>query len=96
MDAAAVDPRDIKWEVASPIYRVYFWSQADLPPGVPGERGGWRSEEWRLAGSLDVHEVLAWAEQRKDGRTYTLHVEINTEQGAGMVDLAGVDPTRTR
>ena len=26
-----VDPRDIKWEVDQPVYRVYFWYQ---PPAL--------------------------------------------------------------
>ena len=25
LDARLVDPRDIRWEVSSPTYRVYFW-----------------------------------------------------------------------
>jgi hypothetical protein len=61
LDAVPVDPRDIRWEVSSPTYRVYFWRRVG---------GGYHSEEFQLSGASDVREVLAWAERnRKAGRS---------------------------
>lgn len=88
-----MDPRDASWEISSPTYRVYFWRAAEAPSGTPGH-GGWSSDEWRLTGARDLHEVLEWADLRSAGRSYTLHVEVDVAEGRGLVNLAGVDPTR--
>jgi hypothetical protein len=96
MEAAQVDPRDISWEVGAPTYRVYFWSRVDVSPGVAAGCAGWVADEWRLTRARDVHEVLTWAEQRRGGRSYTLYAEFGGEDGMGMVNLAGIDPTSTR
>ena len=58
MHAMPVDPRISRWEVDQPAYHVYFWQ---LSSNVPDAM--WASDEWRLT-EADVHEVLAWAEER--------------------------------
>ena len=85
LDARLVDPRDIRWEVSSPTYRVYFWRRVG---------GGYHSEEFQLSGASDVREVLAWAERRAEGRTFTAYALVENVRGEpGLVQLAGVDPT---
>ena len=81
--ATPVDPRDITWEVEHPTYRVYFWSH-----------DGSACDEWRVTEAPDVHEVLAWAEQRVgEGRSYQVFVEVAPESGLGLLRLRGSDPT---
>jgi hypothetical protein len=85
LDARLVDPRDIRWEVSSPTYRVYFWRRVG---------GDYHSEEFQLSGASDVREVLAWAERRAKGRTFTAYALVENALGEpGLVQLAGVDPT---
>jgi hypothetical protein len=83
VDVRPVDPRDTRWEVSTPTYRVYFWN-ADLV-----------SDEYELVGARDVHEVLAWAEANAGpGRTYWLSVRVDDRNGEpGLLRLAGHDPT---
>ncbi len=95
MDATPVDPRDVSWEVDSPAFRVYFWQRVKAPAVVVPELAGRSSEEWRLTGARDVHEVLEWAALRVGDRSYTLHVEVDTVEGRGLIRLAGADPTRS-
>ncbi len=55
----------------------------------------WHSEEWRLEGAEDVEQVLAWARTTAGSdRLCTVYVEVHdNEQGPGLVQLAGTDPT---
>lgn len=81
-----VDPRDQRWEIWQPEYRVYFWR---------AERGSYVSREFELSGG-DVLQVLSWADgNAAEGETYVLHVAVGTADGLGLIRLAGVDPTRT-
>ncbi len=95
MNIAPVDPRDTRWEVPTPVYRVYFWHRPGPPPGIPQESMGWHSEEWRLEGAEGVEQVLAWARETAGGdRLCTVYVEVHdNEAGPGLVHLAGTDPT---
>ena len=97
MIAEGVDPRDIIWEADDPVYRVYFWHQPPAPEGIPQEQVMFHCDEWRLSGAGDVHEVLAWAEQHKGARSYTLYAEHDEDRGGafarGLIRLAGTDPT---
>ena len=90
MKAEPIDPRDTRWETDEPAYRVYFWDrQSDHP--MPG----WVSDEWRLS-SVDITEVLAWAEEHARGRRVTIWVEHSCDRHAlGMTRLLGWEPTRT-
>jgi hypothetical protein len=96
MEASPIDPRDTTWERRDPVYRVYFWS---APTDASRAHS---SYEWRLTDAIDVHEVIAWAEQERRGRTYELFVEhphrmeARTEgwvDAPGLVRLAGTNPT---
>jgi hypothetical protein len=84
MDARPVDPRDTEWEVSSPAYRVYFWRQRS---------GGYESEEFQLEGATEVGEVLGWAEERAEARTFTVYAVVDALGERGLVQLAGIDPT---
>jgi hypothetical protein len=84
VDARPVDPRDTHWEVSSPMYRVYFWRQRP---------GGYESDEFELRGAPDVREVLSWAEQRAEGRIFTVYALVDALGERGLVQVAGVDPT---
>ena len=82
MEAIAVDPRDQTWEVDRPRYRVYFHDANGA------------SDEHEIVGA-DVGEVIAWAEARRDTRTYVLYVCVASD-GLGLVRLAGADPNASR
>jgi hypothetical protein len=87
---APVDPRDIRWEVDLPIYRVYFWHRPAAEPGVGQELMGWSSDEWRLTNAADVHEVLVWANGPAGrGRVFELYVEASHSDGLALLRLAG-------
>ncbi|MGN6131939.1 MAG: hypothetical protein ACTHOK_16475 [Nocardioidaceae bacterium] len=90
----SVDPRDTEWECDNPAYRVYFWRQQTPPPGIPPEQMGWESHEHRLTDVTDVHQVIAWAEERlPTHERYVLYVEQSDAGSPGLVRLAGVGPT---
>jgi hypothetical protein len=44
----------------------------------------------------DVDEVLAWAGRRAGGRTMSVWVVHRDADGAGLIRLAGIDPTADR
>ncbi len=83
MEARPIDPRDVRWEVDYPTYRVYFWRLRDS-----------LSNEWRLTEVVNVHDVLAWADARvQPGWTYQVFIEATGEQGLGAIRLLGLDPS---
>jgi len=77
VQVTAVDPRDTRWEVHHPAYRVYFWQ-----PGL--------TDEWKLEGA-DVDEVLRWAADNADGRQYVVYACISDTEGPGLIRLLGSD-----
>lgn len=96
MQASPIDPRDATWELSTPTYRVYFWTQ---PTGAIVATS---SDEWRITDADDVFEVITWAEAKRGDRTYELFVEhtdrieSRTEgwiEAPGLIRLAGSDPT---
>ena len=90
MIAAPADPRDTRWEVDTPIYRVYFWHRPAAEPGQGREIPMWSSDEWRLTDAADVHEALAWANGPEGrGRVFELYVEALHSDGLGLLRLAG-------
>lgn len=90
MRAEPIDPPDTRWESDQAAYRVYFWRRQSHRP-----LAGWASEEWRLT-EVDVADVLAWANQRAQGRRITIWVEHDSGQrGLGMIRLLGWEPTRS-
>ncbi len=95
MNLTRVDRLDTRCEVPNPVYQVDFWRRPDPTPGITRESMGWYSEEWRLEGAEDVEQVLAWARATAaDDRVCTVYVEVHdSEQGPGLVQLAGTDPT---
>jgi hypothetical protein len=86
--AYTIDPRDEQWAKDHPSYRVYFWRKI-----APGPDGAWGSDEWQIEDAADVHEVIAWAEEHAEGRTYVLYAVVDDPDGPGLVRLAGTDPT---
>jgi hypothetical protein len=81
-----VDPRDTRWEVWNPRFRVCSWRSLGQ---------SWASREFELS-AQDVVAVLAWAaEHAEGGETYTIHCVVGGADGTGLVRLAGTDPTRT-
>lgn len=76
-----MDPRDERWEVDQPAYRVTFWT------------GSSHAEEWEVTGG-DVPDVLAWIDEQRRDRGFTLWAAVAQPDGIGLVRLAGVDPTR--
>lgn len=87
MQITSIDPRDQRWEIDEPVYRVYF---ADGPKDPSRSVAIF---EKRITGARSVTEVIAWADN--DGREYTLWVEVPDEDyGLGLILLAGEDPNR--
>src|SRR5258707_15314677 len=87
LHARPVDPRDTGWSVWRPAYRVYFWRPF-------GSEGAWSSREFEVSGG-DAVEVFAWATQHAiDDETYIVFALVDNGFGRGLVQLAGVDPTR--
>jgi ketosteroid isomerase-like protein len=84
-----VDPRDTRWEVPHPIYRVYFWELQR--PHDPRSR--WVSHEWEI-GDADIDEVLNWARDNAAGRRFVIYVRVVSGQPGepGLVRLLGTDP----
>jgi hypothetical protein len=86
LDARPADPRDARWELWNPGYRVYFWRRAG---------DAYASREFDVA-PAEVDEVLAWIdEHRLDGETVALFAVVDRGDGLGIIRLAGVDPTRS-
>lgn len=78
MRIESVDPRDTRWEVAAPVYRVYFCTD-----------GG--TDEYQVS-DADVPEVLAWAEAdaRRHRTNYVVYVRSEHPiHGPGLLRLAG-------
>ena len=83
VDIRPADPRDIRWEIDDPAYRVYFWR--------PDQGGsGWVSEEWEITGA-GVAAVQEWAAERADGRRFVLYARAETADGPGLIRLHGTD-----
>jgi len=89
MKVRPVDPRDTRWEVSHPAYRVYFWEQQR--PNDPGS--GWMSAEWEIEDG-DVDEVLSWAHDNAAGRRFVVYARVASGQSdePGLVRLLGTDP----
>jgi hypothetical protein len=85
MQARPIDPRDTKWEVSPLSYRVYFWQRQGIARH--------RSDEFELDGVGDVGEVLRWANEHAEGRTFVVYAAITRGGEPGLVRLAGIDPT---
>lgn len=86
LEARPIDPRDTRWEIWNPAYRVYFWQELG--------GGAWGSREFLVSGG-DVNEVAEWANlHANDNETYTLFAVVDHGDDAGLVRLAGHDPTR--
>jgi hypothetical protein len=81
------DPRDARWEVGTPAYRVYFWESSPVSPGP-----GWLSEEWEISGT-DVDEILDWASRDTKHREYSLYACCTCNGELGLIRLLGRDPT---
>ena len=86
LNVRPVDPRDQRWEVWEPAYRVHFWRR--------GQGGGYASREFEVSGG-DVRDVLLWADRNaSEDETYTLYAAASTAGGLRTIRLAGDDPTR--
>jgi hypothetical protein len=85
--AEPVDPRDQRWEVWTPAYRVCFWRSIGAD--------AWSAREFEVTGS-DVESVLAWArEEAADSESYQVFAVLERDGEIGVVRLLGADPTRS-
>ena len=84
-----VDPRDTRWEIPHPSYRVYFWELQRLQD----PDSGWVSHEWEI-GDADIDEALNWARDNAAGRRFVIYVlVVGGEAGEPvLVRLLGTDP----
>ncbi len=63
-----------------------------LPDGQPM----FAADEFELSGANDVADVLRWAKQHSEGRTYTIYAVIDgVPTDRGLVQVFGVDPTQS-
>jgi hypothetical protein len=85
VDARLVDPRDARWELWTPAYRVSLWTRSS---------DGWASREFEI-GDADVNDVLDWIQEQRDVETFTLYAIVDQGDDRGLVRLAGNDPTRS-
>jgi hypothetical protein len=85
--AQQIDPRDTRWEIDSPGYRVYFWHSQS-----PGKDSMRTSDEWQLTDVDDVIGVMRWAESNSNGRQFVIYATALTEEGLGLIRLFGLDP----
>ncbi len=84
--AQLVDPRDSRWEVWTPAYRVYFWRRIG---------DAFSSREFQIS-DADITMVLEWANlQANDDETYTVFAVVYRGNDLGLVHLTGDDPTRS-
>ena len=89
-----VDPRDTRWEVVWPVYRVYFWHQPPASPGVTQEDAMWHCDEYRVSDAVDVEEVVAWARDKaRPDQTFVLYLEQRDAERSELVRLLGADPS---
>jgi hypothetical protein len=80
-----VDPRDQRWEVWNPPYRVRFWRSSGSSSA---------SREIEVSGG-DVELVLDWAEGEAAGEeSFAVFVAVERTDGLGLIRLRGDDPTR--
>jgi hypothetical protein len=78
-----IDPRDQRWEVSVPTFRVNFWRRS-------GET--WSSREFELTGG-DVDLVSEWARERTNsGEAFVLYCCVESADGLGLVRLLGHEP----
>ena len=87
MQTRQVDPRDTRWEVDRPVYRVYFWQRLGSH-----KDSGWASQEWQVE-DADADEVLTWAGSTARDRAFTLYVCCECDGEIGLIRLLGSDPT---
>jgi hypothetical protein len=91
MDVRGVDPRDVRWEVDEPRYRVHFWTESADP--VTGSLGR-ACDEQELSGS-DVHAsaVLAWAaDEAVERRAASFEVFVVVDRTPGDRGLVRLTP----
>jgi len=75
---------DAEWETDPTVnYRVIFWI------------GETCAGEYDLLDAEDVHAAIAWADAEARSRrcTYVLYAKVRSDDGAGLVWLAGIDPS---
>lgn len=85
MEVDRADPRDQRWEVSRPTYRVYFWSNTRRSA----------CQEFELIGADSVHDVFRWAdEQTSEGPLEGWLPEVwlrvdDRVDGLGLIRLSG-------
>ena len=83
-----VDPRDIRWGIDRPVYRVHFWWQPQ-----PGPDSMLHCQEPRLHVAQDVDEVSRWAGQHGGDRITVVYVEAHDDSELRLLRLHGQDPS---
>lgn len=84
------EPRET---VYSPCYRVNYWQQPH--PGI-----AWNLDAYALTGAKDITEVLRWADEHSNGRSFEVFAEIDDEpegslqnpRKSGLIRLLGSNP----
>jgi hypothetical protein len=90
VDARRIDPRDTRWEVETPRYRVHFERRRPQPDG---HGDAYESDEYEITEATDVRQVLAWAhEAAANDQGYGVYVLVgNDSSSLGLVRVARTD-----
>jgi hypothetical protein len=92
VDIRGVDPRDTRWEIDEPAFRVYFW-QAPVRNEAGLQVGMWVSDEYEVTGA-DILEVISWAYRHAGAHlSFVVYVLVPSDDGPGLVRIHGTDPT---
>ncbi|NEW42426.1 hypothetical protein GV794_25955 [Nocardia cyriacigeorgica] len=81
MKVEVVDPRDGRWEVDDPTFRVYLW-----------DTDARCSYEYEITGA-EVETVIEWVGKTiTPGWRYTIYVVIDVDErgGVGLVRIGGL------
>lgn len=93
MIVEAGHPRDTTWDVASPEYLVYLWSERTSESALHRPSTYLACREFRLRDAEDVSEVLDWAKREaRPDESVVIEIELSGPGGAGTVRLLGNDP----
>jgi hypothetical protein len=72
--ARLVDSLDARWIKPPSCYRVSFWTER--VPARDGLAPFYKCETWDLE-DADAAEAIAWAEERRDGRTVQVDAVVD-------------------
>ena len=86
----------VRWESDFPPYRVDFWRQLAPPPGGDPAKMGFKRDSYYLTDAESVEDVLQWAADNREDRTFVVWAMAKHAGEAGILRLRGDDPTNPK